>query len=121
METVIAANHVSHKVQTILGAVSDQDTEQVYYGSGSASTLYDMSNNTFYTESQKIPVYKVDTLISLYNIHPRFLKLDVEGMEYKTISGSRETITKYKPVLCISIYHTPVDFLILSTDWICSK
>lgn len=111
METVIAANHVSHKVQTILGAVSDQDTEQVYYGSGSASTLYDMSNNTFYTESQKIPVYKVDTLISLYNIHPRFLKLDVEGMEYKTISGSRETITKYKPVLCISIYHTPVDFL----------
>lgn len=111
METVIAANHVSHKVQTILGAVSDQDTEQVYYGSGSASTLYDMSNNTFYTESQKIPVYKVDTLISLYNIHPHFLKLDVEGMEYKTISGSRETITKYKPVLCISIYHTPVDFL----------
>lgn len=111
METVIAANHVSHKVQMILGAVSDQDTEQVYYGSGSASTLYDMSNNTFYTKSQKIPVYKVDTLVSLYNIHPRFLKLDVEGMEYKTISGSRETISKYKPILCISIYHTPVDFL----------
>lgn len=111
METVIAANHVSHKVQMILGAVSDQDTEQIYYGSGSASTLYNMNNNTFYTESQKIPVYKVDTLVSSYNIHPRFLKLDVEGMEYKTILGSRETITKYKPVLCISIYHTPVDFL----------
>lgn len=111
METVISANHVSHKVQAILGAVSDRDTEQVYYGSGSSSTLYDINNNTLYTEAQKVAVYKVDTLVSSYNIHPRFMKLDVEGMEYKTIAGSRETITKYKPVLCISIYHTPIDFL----------
>jgi hypothetical protein len=38
------------------------------------------------------------------------IKLDVEGLESEIIRGAIESIKKYKPVLLISIYHTPEDF-----------
>lgn len=37
------------------------------------------------------------------------IKLDVEGMEYKVITGALETIKRDKPLLLICVYHTPKD------------
>ncbi|MEM2032456.1 MAG: FkbM family methyltransferase, partial [Candidatus Woesearchaeota archaeon] len=34
----------------------------------------------------------------------------IEGYEYNAILGAEKTIKKYKPVLSISLYHTPRDF-----------
>jgi hypothetical protein len=36
--------------------------------------------------------------------------MDIEGLESAAIHGAAETIKKFKPVLLISIYHTPDDF-----------
>jgi hypothetical protein len=38
------------------------------------------------------------------------IKLDIEGAESEVIEGALETIKKHKPLLIISIYHTPKDF-----------
>jgi FkbM family methyltransferase len=38
-----------------------------------------------------------------------FIKMDVEGAEYNTILGAKETIKKYKPKLAVSIYHKEED------------
>jgi len=38
------------------------------------------------------------------------IKLDIEGMELATIHGAKRTILRDKPILLISIYHTPEDF-----------
>ena len=38
------------------------------------------------------------------------IKLDIEGMELATIHGAKKTIVRDKPILLISIYHTPEDF-----------
>jgi FkbM family methyltransferase len=38
------------------------------------------------------------------------IKLDVEGAEYEVIAHSLSTIKRCKPLLLISIYHTPRDF-----------
>ena len=38
------------------------------------------------------------------------IKLDVEGAELETIEGALETIRACRPVLLISVYHTPQDF-----------
>lgn len=38
------------------------------------------------------------------------IKLDIEGMERAAIHGAKQTICRDKPILLISIYHTPEDF-----------
>ncbi|MDR0522244.1 MAG: FkbM family methyltransferase, partial [Planctomycetaceae bacterium] len=44
------------------------------------------------------------------NVNPGCIKMDIEGLESAAIHGAAETIKKFKPVLLISIYHTPDDF-----------
>lgn len=111
MEFVLKTNHVDEKVYPILSAVGDQDTTQVYYGDVSFSTLNKLDDTSLYKKESVVVVQKVDTLSTANNIIPHFIKIDVEGEEYKTIMGAKETIFKYKPILCISIYHTATDFL----------
>lgn len=110
MEMVLKTNHITDKVVPINCAVGNEDTIHKYYGDSSFSTLYSQ-NADLYKEQDNICVYKVDTLVHNYKISPNFIKLDVEGAEYETILGAKETICKLKPVLCISIYHTAKDFL----------
>ena len=68
---------------------------------GSASKL-DNEGNTFITVTSidKVIKEKVD-----------YIKLDVEGAEYDTILGARNTIKKYKPKLAICVYHNSLDFI----------
>jgi FkbM family methyltransferase len=39
------------------------------------------------------------------NFKPNVIKYDVEGAEIEALKGSKKTIFKYQPELCISIYH----------------
>lgn len=42
-----------------------------------------------------------------------FIKLDIEGGEYKALIGAREIIRQWKPKLAVSIYHKREDFVVL--------
>lgn len=48
------------------------------------------------------PVFKIDDLNLPYC---DLIQLDIEGYEYKALLGAINTIEKYKPTLCIEIYH----------------
>ncbi len=70
-------------------------------GSGTGSNIDINSEN-------KIMVSKVDSVI-MSKID--FVKMDIEGFEKEALSGMKELITKSKPILAISIYHKPLDFI----------
>lgn len=36
--------------------------------------------------------------------------MDIEGAEWDAVHGAVETIKKFRPILLLSIYHTPTDF-----------
>lgn len=40
---------------------------------------------------------------------PTLIKMDIESAEFDAINGAKNTITKYRPGLAISAYHTPDD------------
>jgi FkbM family methyltransferase len=57
-----------------------------------------------------IEITDIDSFVYENNINLGVIKLDIEGLELAVIHGAIESIKKYKPVLLISIYHTPDDF-----------
>jgi FkbM family methyltransferase len=56
----------------------------------------------------KIMVTKIDDVI-LNKVD--FIKMDVEGFENEAIDGMQSLINKHKPILAISVYHKPFDFI----------
>jgi len=57
-----------------------------------------------------VPVTSIDDFVDRNKLDIGLIKLDVEGAESNVIDGAMETIKKCKPILVISIYHTPKDF-----------
>ena len=112
MKTVLEKNNVDeNKVKMVWGAVGCQDSMNFYYGEGSSSSLVKSENKKH--GELAIKVYTIDTLVTKYGVNPHFIKMDVEGTEYDAVLGAEKTIREYKPVLCISIYHTAKDFLLI--------
>ena len=62
------------------------------------------------TKSHEIDVISIDEFVETTGLDVGLIKLDVEGAEYDTILGAKETILKQQPLLIISIYHSLKDF-----------
>ena len=77
---------------------------------GRARVSSHASQTTLAAASAGVPVTTIDVFCKKNDIAPALIKLDVEGMEYDVIQGGLETIKQHKPLLIISIYHTPRDF-----------
>lgn len=45
----------------------------------------------------------------LFNAVPNFIKMDIEGAERNALTGAKQSITTYCPVLAICLYHRPRD------------
>ncbi len=60
--------------------------------------------------SENIECISIDSYTEANNLDVGVIKLDVEGFEFEVIKGAKKTIQKFKPVLLISLYHTPKDF-----------
>jgi FkbM family methyltransferase len=46
----------------------------------------------------------VDDLVTRYRLHPRLLKIDVEGFEHHVIKGAFETLQRHRPTLFIEFH-----------------
>jgi FkbM family methyltransferase len=77
--------------------------ESLQYNSG-----YGAAN--FINENGNILVQGIDLDSALPFFNPNFITLDIEGSEIRALNGMKETIIRYRPNLCISIYHKPDDW-----------
>lgn len=54
---------------------------------------------------------------TLKNVHPSYIKMDIEGSEKEALRGAEEIIRREIPKMAISIYHHPEDIVEI-VDWI---
>jgi len=92
-------NNIPHEV-ILRGAWSEDTTLKFQAVANGTSSV-----NEFGEES-----IKVTTLDKVLGNEPvTFIKMDIEGSELQALIGAKDTITKNKPKLAISIYHKDED------------
>lgn len=62
------------------------------------------------TQVDQVQLVSIDEYVNEHNLHVGLIKLDIEGNELSAIRGALQVIQRDKPLLAISIYHTPFDF-----------
>lgn len=59
-----------------------------------------------------VPIISIDDFVCSQNIgRIDFIKMDIEGSELAALEGAKETISRDRPKLAISLYHKPEDFI----------
>ena len=58
----------------------------------------------------EIDIVSIDEMFRDRDERVGLIKLDVEGSESAAVSGAMEIICRDRPVLAVSVYHTPRDF-----------
>ena len=89
-------------------AAWNEDTTLQFRSSGGRSSS---TAGGRYGRGRMLPVkaMKVDTLLE--GNKATLIKFDVEGSEREALEGARETISKYRPKLILSVYHRCEDLL----------
>jgi len=65
--------------------------------------LVSLEQNFFNQKSIKIKVKKFDSLKKFQNLKIDFVKIDVEGYEFKVLLGMKKLISKLKPIFLVEI------------------
>ena len=92
---------------------SSEDVNLYTYGLNSGSNLFNIDPSPREREQptvSEIQLTTIDSYAAENDLDVGLIKLDVEGNEYDTIVGAKQTIIRCKPILLISIYHSPIDF-----------
>jgi FkbM family methyltransferase len=99
-------NKVDDRVTIFELALSDHEGHEVIRLAGSGTSLEkDFLLSDFGTRA--ILVTKLDTLVQEKKLPmPHFIKIDVEGYEYKVLQGAKKTLELSKPILFIEIAKT---------------
>lgn len=111
----------NNKFELVPYAVGDKELETKFYidtHSSGGSFCADFSNRKIIPEDVRwkettVNITTLDKYCKKHDIHPDFIKMDIEGAELSALKGGIETIKKYRPQLAISIYHSDDDFIMI--------
>ncbi|MBO9655034.1 MAG: FkbM family methyltransferase [Agrobacterium tumefaciens] len=111
MANVLSLNGVTN-VTPILAGVDENEGELIFRGKSAVTTAVEFDPQTFSMmppDQTTVRVRSIDDIVEAEQVAPRFIKLDIEGLEQRAIRGAMRTIEKYRPILSISVYHRPED------------
>jgi hypothetical protein len=57
--------------------------------------------------SETVPIASVDDLVEEHGLSPALLKVDVEGAEFSVFNGSRQTLSRFRPVVLSELWCGP--------------
>ena len=80
-------------------------TDNIFFDPQDIGSSKIVSNNSLI----KIETVSLDDFLQGKKV--TFIKIDIEGAEFKALLGAEKTIRKWRPRLAISIYHKPEDIL----------
>ena len=94
-------------IEILNNALSDQDGEEVIFNEGNNDWESSVNHNNFKISNQtKVLTKKIDTILSFVDLKKNqilVIKLDIEGNEFKAISGGLSTIKKFEPIIIIEL------------------
>lgn len=89
--------------------VSDDERKPVKLADTGSPGFSLLRNRGKYDEIE-IDQKSVDFIVDKYKISPRFIKVDIEGNALEFARGATKTLTRFRPVFSIAIYHNPHEF-----------
>jgi len=108
LQETIGLNRLEDKIIPYELGIADENKEIKVYSSV-------FCNSVLQTREKSNPIIinttSIDNFVKNNAITIGLIKLDVEGNEFEAIQGAINTINEQKPVLLISVYHHPKDFL----------
>ncbi len=107
---------------TLYKAVSDKMGKVFFSNLGGASTINKVVDENYVGEKEEVIVTTLDELVNNYPFNFSFIKIDVEGQDYKTLLGAKQ-ILKEKKVKLIKFEHNledplePIVQLFVDNNW----
>lgn len=110
-KTYMAENNIPPEQFEIInaGLASGDDEPPVRLWDTGSSGLSFLRKSGKYDEVTVVRK-SLDYIVGKYGIHPRFIKVDIEGNSLGFVKGAVKTISGFRPVLSIAIYHNPLEF-----------
>jgi FkbM family methyltransferase len=107
LKQTVGWNHREDVIVPVNLATGDAEgTIDFFGGCGGSSSTISINGANHYT----VRCTTIDNYVRANKLNVGLIKMDIEGAEYSAIMGGIETIKSQKPILIISIYHTPKDF-----------
>lgn len=95
-------NHAKYQLETI--ALGNENTMISFVDDGKSSSCRNVGG-------VQVKMMKLDDYQKENDLVVGFIKADVEGMGVRMLEGMPDTLRKFRPVLCLSIYHNKDEFI----------
>ena len=106
----IEMNNIKNIVPVNASLSNQTGKENLYLSGNNYQGITSDASIRRYDEVLTVNTITVDEYVEKNNLNLGFIKVDVEGGEQNLIKGAINTIKSQKPILLLSIYHTPDDF-----------
>ena len=110
----IELNDIKNCVPIKMG-LGDDETKQPFVNDGTSSKQA-VAEQDSDKELEYVEMTSLDKFVETNNISVGLIKVDVEGDEQLLLKGAKKTICSQRPILIISIYHSPEDFFLIKPE-----